>query len=64
MISLPAIIQARRDVATPILSSNLCCAWWLMRQTGVHAPSVRFAAASPELTALLPPWHRGADAPA
>ena len=49
MISLPAIVAARREIRTPLLSSNLCCAWWLMRQTGDHAPSPLFAAACPEL---------------
>ncbi len=52
MLTLPAILASRQDKALPFLSSNLCCAWWLMRQTGAHTPSPLFAAAAPELAAL------------
>ena len=52
MLTLPAILAARDGLAMPFLSSNLCCAWWLMRATGVTAPSPAFAAAAPELAAL------------
>jgi maleate isomerase len=49
MLTLPAILATRRTV--PFLSSNICCAWWLMRVAGA-APSAIFAAAAPELAAL------------
>jgi maleate isomerase len=52
MLTLPAILASRQDKALPFLSSNLCCAWWLMRQTGAHTPSPLFAAAAPELAAV------------
>lgn len=55
MISLPAILAARQEMATPLLSSNLCCAWWLMRHAGSHQPSRLFTAASPELAARTGP---------
>lgn len=50
MLTLPAILASRAALAVPFLSSNLCCAWWLMRAAGVSAPSAVFAAAAPELT--------------
>ena len=53
MLTLPAILQARETVAVPFLSSNLCCAWWLMRVCGQPAPSPIFSAVAPELAAAL-----------
>lgn len=50
MLTLPAILASRP--ALPFLSSNLCCAWWLMRATGT-TPSPLFAAVSPGLAATL-----------
>lgn len=51
MLTLPAILGARPDLQVPFLSSNLCCAWWLMRQTGIAAPAPLFQALAPELAA-------------
>ena len=53
MITLPAILASKGRAATPFLSSNLCCAWWLMQQAGGHVPSALFTAASAELSARL-----------
>jgi maleate isomerase len=53
MLTLPAILARRQDGALPFLSSNLCCAWWLMRQTGRTGASPLFRAAAPELAARL-----------
>ena len=50
MLTLPAILASQP--ALPLLSSNLCCAWWLMRATGT-TPSPLFAAVSPGLAATL-----------
>jgi maleate isomerase len=53
MLTLPSIVAARGTGAEPILSSNLCCAWWLLR-TAAQAPrSPWFERASPELAATL-----------
>jgi maleate isomerase len=52
MLTLPAIIEARKSIATPILSSNLCCAYTLLVGAGVQG-SPTFAAASPELAQRL-----------
>ena len=49
MLTLPAILASRSTLALPFLSSNICCAWWLMRATGALQPSPVFAAAAPEL---------------
>jgi maleate isomerase len=53
MLTLPAILAARKTIATPILSSNLCCAFALLRNAGLRAGSAMFAAAAPELAARL-----------
>jgi len=53
MLTLPAIVHARETVEKPILSSNLCSAWWLLRQGSGGAGSTLFARAAPELAALL-----------
>ena len=53
MLTLPAILDARRSVAKPILSSNLCSAWWLLRNASQRAGSPLLAQAAPELAALL-----------
>lgn len=54
MITLPAILAARKEAAVPVLSSNICCAWWLMRALGIAADagtSPVLAAAAPKLAA-------------
>ena len=48
MLTLPAILGSRAALPVPFLSSNLCCAWWLTRQTGVEA-SALLATLAPEL---------------
>ena len=54
MLTLPAILTARESgVATPILSSNLCCAWWLLRTAAQARGSASFERAAPELAAHL-----------
>ena len=53
MLTLPAILAARRTVTKPILSSNLCSAWWLLRTAAQDAGSSSFTRAAPELAALL-----------
>jgi len=53
MLTLPAIVGNGNEGGTPFLSSNLCCAWWLMQRTGATPPPL-FGAASPRLAALLP----------
>ena len=50
MITLPAITA--RSAVVPMLSSNICCAWWMMRIAGVK-PSAAFAAAAPALVRTL-----------
>ena len=52
MITLPAILSRARFEATPFLSSNLCCAWWMMRQAGIK-PGDTFKAAAPALAKTL-----------
>lgn len=55
MITLPAILAARQEVAVPILSSNICCAWWLLRTLGIAAHSgAAPGASSPVLAAAAP----------
>jgi maleate isomerase len=53
MLTLPAILDARARMDKPILSSNLCCAWWLLKAAGVSAGSATFCEAAPELAAAL-----------
>ena len=50
MITLPAML--RRSGGAPLLSSNICCAWWMMKAAGV-APGETFARACPPLAATL-----------
>jgi maleate isomerase len=49
MITLPAIKSQQPHFAAPLLSSNICAAWWLMRAAGCAAPSATFSAMSPAL---------------
>lgn len=53
MLTLPAILAARRTVSKPILSSNLCSAWWLLQTTSQRSSSPLFDRAAPELAAQL-----------
>jgi len=53
MLTLPSILAARCAPSRPILSSNLCCAWWLLRGAGLRAGSETFSRAAPELAARL-----------
>ena len=53
MLTLPAILAARSEGCKPMLSSNLCAAWWLLRTAGCRAGSAMFERASPELAADL-----------
>lgn len=53
MLTLPSIVAARATMPIPLLSSNLCCAWWLLRQSGQRAGSDLFTRAAPELAASL-----------
>ena len=50
MITLPAMVARRQRSGPPLLSSNLCCAWWMMKQTGV-APGATFTRACARLAA-------------
>ncbi len=52
MITLPAMAARSNRASTPLLSSNICCAWWMMKTAGV-TPSELFARASPHLAATL-----------
>lgn len=53
MLTLPSILAARGAGAGPILSSNLCSAWWLLRTAAQRPRSPWFERTSPELAALL-----------
>jgi maleate isomerase len=53
MLTLPAILAARSAGSKPILSSNLCSAWWLLRTTAQRTGSAMFERATPELAARL-----------
>ena len=52
MITLPAIAKRASASVPPFLSSNICCAWWLMREQGI-APGSLFTQAAPQLAATL-----------
>lgn len=54
MLTLPAILAARRRGSKPVLSSNLCSAWWLLRAAACKSHPATFARASHELAASLP----------
>lgn len=49
MITLPAMAE-RDGIGPPLLSSNICCAWWLMKTASVR-PGALFARACPQLAA-------------
>jgi maleate isomerase len=48
MITLPVIAARAGAAGPPLLSSNLCCAWWALRTLGVR-PSAFFARVAPAL---------------
>jgi len=53
MLTLPAILAARHARSKPILSSNLCSAWWLLRTAAQRSRSPWFDRTAPELAAQL-----------
>ncbi len=53
MVTLEAIRTVHRDFRVPLLSSNLCGAWWLMREAGLKSGSTLFNAIAGELLATL-----------
>lgn len=52
MITLPAMLARPDGSGPPLLSSNLCCAWWMMRAVNV-APGEVFSQACAPLAATL-----------
>lgn len=52
LITLPAILAAPAATAVPLLSSNICSAWLLLRQLGLPA-GAGLSAAAPALAAHL-----------
>jgi len=52
MITLPVIAARAGAAGPPLLSSNLCCAWWALRTLGV-APSPFFSRVAPALARAL-----------
>jgi maleate isomerase len=52
MITLPAIAARVGAAGPPLLSSNLCCAWWALRTLGVK-PAPFFARVAPALARAL-----------
>jgi len=53
MLTLPSILAARGEATKPFLSSNLCCAWRLLREAGLDHGSELFSRAAPELARML-----------
>ena len=53
MLTLPAILDARPECNVPLLSSNICGAWWLTRALKLPAAPM-LSEASPALAQLLP----------
>ena len=47
MLSIPAGLKAGRTVRVPFLSSNLCSAWWVLRQLGLPASEALTRCAEP-----------------
>lgn len=52
MPTIGAISQVQHRFQVPVLSSNLCGVWWLLRQTGFKAGSDEFNTAAKPLLAL------------
>lgn len=53
MVTLEAIRTVRPGFRNPILSSNLCGAWWLLREAGLKSGSALFDAIAGELLPTL-----------
>lgn len=53
LITLPAILASAPSTAAPLLSSNICGAWLLLRQLGMPATST-LGRAAPALASRLP----------
>jgi maleate isomerase len=53
LMTLPAILEAAPRMAAPLVSSNICAAWWLQRALGLPASGTLLAAA-PLLARTLP----------
>jgi maleate isomerase len=53
MPTIGAISEVRREFSVPVLSSNLCGIWWLLRETGHKVGSAEFNEAAQPLLALL-----------
>ena len=51
MVTIEAARAVRGDLPNPILSSNLCGAWWLLRESGLKSGSALFNTMA---TGLLP----------
>ncbi len=53
MVTLEAIRTVRPDFRIPLLSSNLCGAWWLIRDATLKSGSELFNTIAPDLLATL-----------
>ena len=53
MVTIDAIRAVRGDLPNPVLSSNLCGAWWLLRESSLKSGSAFFNSISKVLLATL-----------
>ena len=53
MVTIDAIRAVRGDLPNPILSSNLCGAWWLLRESSLKSGSAFFGSIAKVLLATL-----------
>lgn len=53
VMTIPAFLDEAKGRRPMLLSSNLCGAWWLLRETGFRRGSDVFEAAAPRLAATL-----------
>ncbi len=53
MVTIDAIRAVRGDLSNPILSSNLCGAWWLLRESSLKSGSAFFNSIAQVLLATL-----------
>lgn len=53
MTTLDAIARNQARFSVPLLSSNVCSAWWLLKMARVRSGSAVFSRLAPELTRLL-----------
>jgi maleate isomerase len=53
VMTIPAFLAESANTGPLLLSSNLCGAWWLLRETGYKRGSDIFEAVAPELAATL-----------